>query len=438
VNGKVERNGVDGVPEAGLTRESVARTLGVDVAAPRPVRRRARPLWVAAALLLAAVVVAWSRADGVAAVAYKTLPAERGDLRVAVTATGTLQPTKTVEVGSEVSGTILQVLVDEDAHVKAGQVLARIDPSKLETQAQQLQAALSAAEAKLIQARATREESAAQLRRLEQLYQEKLTSQQDIDTQRATAKRGAADEASAQAAVSQAEASLQTLRTDLAKAVIRSPIDGVVLTRAAEPGATVAAQFQAPVLFKIAEDLRRMELRVHVDEADVAQVREGEDATFTVDAYPGRPFQARIQRVRQASETTDGVVTYEAVLAVDNSGLALRPGMTATAELTVSRVRDALLVPSAALRFTPPVASQQLADNRSLVSRLLPGPPRRRPENGSQAAQGGKTQRVWVLEEGLPSAVPVETGVSDGKRTQVLTGEVTPGLALIVDTAGKE
>jgi len=425
---------------AGPTRESVAQTLGVDPDRPRPARPRLRLLGAAAALLLIVLVVAWSRADGGAAVPYKTLPAERGELRVAVTATGTLQPTKTVDVGSEVSGTILEVLVEEDDHVEAGQVLARIDPSKLQTQAQQLEAALAAAEARLLQTRATREESAAQLRRQEELYLEKLTSQQDIDAQRATAKRAAADEASAQAAVSQARASLQTLQTDLGKAVIRSPIDGVVLTRTAEPGATVAAQFQAPVLFKIARDLGVMELRVHVDEADVARVRSGEDATFTVDAYPGRSFQARIQKVRQASETTDGVVTYEAVLAVDNSGMALRPGMTATAELTVSRLRDALLVPSAALRFTPPGTAQPAAGERSLVSRLLPGPPRRRPENGTDgaASESGKAQRVWALKGGLPSAIPVETGASDGKRTEVVRGEVSPGLALIVDTVGKE
>jgi HlyD family secretion protein len=184
-----------------------------------------------------------------------------------------------------------------------------------------------------------------------------------------------------------------------------------------------------------------MELRVDVDEADVAQVRAGEDATFTVDAYPARTFRARIKRVRQASQTTDGVVTYEAVLEVDNSTLELRPGMTATAELTASRVKDAVLVPNAALRFTPPAATQQVADNRSFISRLMPGPPRRRPGNGNgngAAADNGKAQRVWVLKEGRPSAVPIEIGATDGKRTQIVSGEVTPGLELIVDSAGKE
>jgi HlyD family secretion protein len=416
----------------------VARTLGVDLeAGPRIGRRPWRLLWAAGVLLVAAVAIAWSRADSGPTVQYKTLPAERGDLRVTVTATGTLEPTNTVDVGSEVSGTILQVLVDEDDHVKAGQVLARIDPTKIGAQARQLEAALASAEAKLLQAKATREESATQLRRLEQLYAEKLSSPQDLDTQRAIAERAAADQASARAAVSQAQASLQTVRTDLAKAVIHSPIDGVVLTRTAEPGATVAAQFQAPVLFKIAEDLRRMELRVDVDEADVAQVKPGEDATFTVDAYPGRTFQAQVKRVRQASQTTEGVVTYQAVLFVDNSTLALRPGMTATAELTASRVRDVVLVPNAALRFTPPAATGR-ADNRSFISRLMPGPPRR-PASGTGApAENGKAQRVWVVKDAKPAAVPIEVGATDGKRTQVVSGDVTPGLELVVDAAGKE
>jgi HlyD family secretion protein len=293
-----------------LSRSSVARAIGVDLeSGPRIARRPGRLLWGAGVLLVAVVAIAWSRADSGPTVQYKTLPAERGDLRVTVTATGTLEPTNTVDVGSEVSGTIREVLAGEDDHVKAGQVLARIDPTKIEAQARQLEAALASAEAKHLQAKATGQESATQLRRLEQLYAEKLSSPQDLDTQRATAERAAADEASARAAVSQARASLQSVRTDFARAVIHSPVDGVVLTRSAEPGATVAAQFQAPVLFKIAEELRRMELRVDVDEADVAQVRQGEDATFTVDAYPGRTFRAQVKRVRQASQPTEGVVT---------------------------------------------------------------------------------------------------------------------------------
>jgi HlyD family secretion protein len=424
----------------GLRREAVARTLGVDAkAGPRPRWRRARVLWAIAGLVAVVAVLMGSRGSTDAAVQYETLPAARGDLRVTVTATGTLEPTKKVSVGSEVSGTILQVLVDEDDHVTAGQVLARIDPAKLEAQARQLEAALEAAEARLLQAQATRDEAQQQLRRLEQVRAAsggKVPSELELNAQQATAKRAVADEASARASVSQARASLQALRTDLGKAVIHSPIDGVVLTRTAEIGATVAAQFQAPELFRIAEDLRRMELRVDVDEADVALVRDGEDATFTVDAYPGRTFQAKVQRVRQASATTDGVVTYEAVLVVDNSALLLRPGMTATAELTASRVKDALLVPNAALRFTPPAA--QAAPSGSFVRRLLPGPPMRRPA-AAPAAANGRSQHVYVLKQsGALAPVAVEAGLTDGKLTQLVAGDVAPGTALVVDTIGKE
>ena len=425
----------------GLSREEVARTLGAGAfPGPRPRWRQPKVLWIVAGLVAAAAVATGSRGASAPALRYRTQPAERGELRVTVTATGTLEPTKKVSVGSEVSGTILQVLVDEDDHVTAGQVLARIDPTKLEAQARQLEAALESAEARLLQAQATREETQQQLERLEQVRAAsggKVPSELELNAQQATAKRAAADEASARAAVSQARASLQALRTDLAKAVIHSPIDGVVLSRTAETGATVAAQFQAPELFKIAEDLRRMELRVDVDEADVAQVRDGEDATFTVDAYPGKTFEAKVQRVRQASATTDGVVTYEAVLVVDNAGLLLRPGMTATAELTASRVKDALLVPNAALRFTPP-AVPAAAPSGSFVRRLLPGPPMRRAA-AAPAAANGRSQHVYVLKDGdLLDAVAVETGLTDGKVTQVVSGGVSPGAPLVVDTVGKE
>jgi HlyD family secretion protein len=434
--------------ESETSRTDVARTLGVETAASAAPwwRHRRRWLWLVVGVAVVAVGVGRARGGNGTSLRYRTEPALRGELRITVTATGALEPTNQVDVGSEVSGTILQVLVEEDDRVRPGQVLARIDTTKLEAQARQLSAALAAAQSRLLQAQATREEASAQLGRLTRAQEASggtLISQQDLATQSATAKRAEADEASARASVSQAEASLQAARTDIAKAVIRSPIGGIVLTRTAEPGQTVAAAFQAPVLFKIAEDLARMELRVDVDEADVAQVRAGEDATFSVDAYPNRSFRAQIKRVRSASKTTEGVVTYEAVLAVDNSTLELRPGMTATAELTASRVKDALLVPNAALRFTPPasVASAPAeAGGGSLVSRLLPRPPGRRTSangNGSTAHQGG-AQRVWTLQGETPVPVAVQIGATDGKRTQVLGGEIAPGLALVVESTGKE
>jgi HlyD family secretion protein len=206
----------------------------------------------------------------------------------------------------------------------------------------------------------------------------------------------------------------------------------VVLSRNVESGQTVAASFQAPVLFRIAQDLRRMELHVDVDEADVSRVGKGQQAAFTVDAYPDRSFPATIREVSFASKTVEGVVTYEAVLDVDNGDLLLRPGMTATAEITVERIDDALLVPNAALRFTPPSDAAQESGRGGLVSMLLPRPPMGRRPSGPETGDKS-SQRVWTLTEGIPVSVPVTTGSSDGTRTVVTSGDLEAGLPVIVD-----
>ena len=302
-------------------------------------------------------------------VKYTTQAARRGNLVVVVSATGTLEPVKKVDVGIEVSGTISKVEADYNDQVKVGQVLARLDTSRLEAQAQQNEAALQAAQAKVVQAQASVEEAQAQLARLnrvKELSGGKMPSQTDLDAAKANLARYKADEASAKASVAQAQAALNVNRTDLTKAVITSPINGVVLKRSVEPGQTVAATFQSPTLFTLAEDLTQMELQVDVDEADVGQVREGQEATFTVDAYPDRTFPARITQVRYGSQTVEGVVTYKTVLKVDNSSLALRPGMTATAVITVNKRGNVILVPNAAMRFVPTVkeSAGRLAERR--------------------------------------------------------------------------
>jgi len=227
-----------------------------------------------------------------------------------------------------------------------------------------------------------------------------------------------------------ADAQLHLDETNLAKARITSPIDGVVLSRNVDPGQTVASSFQAPVLFALAEDLRKMEIRVDVDEADIGAVGEGQTATFSVDAYPYRRFPARIRMLRFGSEVVQGVVTYKAVLTVDNSHLLLRPGMTATATITVSEVKDALLVPNPALRFSP--AASNAGDNRSLLQRLMPrGPPRRQAATRPDAR--GPNRTVWVLRSGVPASVAVTVGLTDGKLTEIKTGELKPGDRVIVD-----
>src|SRR5690606_5227614 len=281
--------------------------------------------------------------------------------------------------------------------------LARLDTTKLEAQKSQILATLDAARARADQALATLDEARAQLERAERLAGEQLLSRAELDAARATFKRAEAERRNAAAAVAQAEASLQATETDLTKTIIRSPITGVVLKRTIEPGQTVAASFQAPVLFTIAEDLTKMKLDIDVDEADVGQVHAGQEATFTVDAYPDRTFAARVSKVSFSSTTTGGVVTYKASLYVDNSDLLLRPGMTTTADVLVGRVSNALLVPNAALRFSPATSSQPSASPLSrggLFGRMMPQRPRAPAQPPAEPATKGTAQRVWVLRNG--------------------------------------
>jgi HlyD family secretion protein len=396
--------------------------------------RRTRRRLVVAALLgaAAAASLAIPLRGRAATPAFHTEEVKRGDLVVTVSATGTLQPTNQVDVGSEVSGLVESVFVDDNDRVETGQVLARLDVSRLQDQVVNMKAALASAEARVEQAAATAQESRAALARLRQLGD--LTSQADLDTAEATAIRAAADEASARAAVEQSRAALSSAQVNLAKASIRSPIDGVVLARQVEPGQTVAASFQAPVLFTLAEDLKQMELQVDVDEADVGRVRKGQAAVFTVDAYPDRHYPAHIERVAYGSQTKDGVVSYKTILSVDNQDLSLRPGMTATAEITALERRDVLLVPNAALRFTPPTAARSQESTGSLVSSLLPRPPRRRLRS-SNGAHGG-TKEVWVLRDGQPVAVPVTVGPSDGRVSELVGSGLAAGTPVITETVG--
>lgn len=405
-----------------------------------PRRPRARLLLgLGATAVLALAALAWGLQVGGSAqeIRFKTQVLTRGDLAVRVTATGTLEPVNQVEVGTEVSGTIETVLVDYNDRVRKGEVLARLDTSQLEARFRQSQAALNLARARVQDAEATITETGNKLRRTQDLVAKRLSSPEELDVAQATAARAEAALAVARAQVDQAQAELDAERRLLGKAVIHSPIDGLVLKRQVEPGQTVAASLQTPVLFTIAENLAQMELHVDVDEADVGRVAVGQDAEFTVDAYPDRPFHARIKQVRFAPKTVEGVVTYETLLSVDNADLLLRPGMTATAEILVTELEDALLVPNAALRFSPPKTSagaEQARPGGGLVAMLLP---RRPPDPKHQAESGrpkGGKQRLWVLRDGQPEAVQVVTGVTDGVLTQILEGPLGPGTEVIVDT----
>lgn len=402
-------------------------------ASPGGLSRRARRLAAgAAAVLVIAGATALMNRGGDDGIRYQTTPAETGDLTVTVTATGTLEPLTQVEVGTEVSGTVEEVLVDYNDRVKVGQVLLRLDTAKLGAQALQSEAALKAAEARLLQAQATVKEAQAnytRLQRVRELSGGKVPSEQDMTQAEAALDRARAAAAGAEADIAEARARVSVDTTNLQKAVIRSPIDGIVLARKVEPGQTVAASLQTPVLFDLAENLTQMELHVAVDEADVGQVKEGQEATFTVDAYPDRTFPAKISEVRFSPKTVDGVVTYETLLTVDNADLALRPGMTATAEVTVDQRTDALLIPNAALRFSPQDTQK---DDRSFVTRILM--PFRRPQRERRAGgEGDLPQKVWVLKDGKPAPVRIKVGATDGRVTEVVAGDLTPGAPLVVD-----
>jgi HlyD family secretion protein len=396
--------------------------------------------WLAAGLLvLVAVIILYqlNRRRNGAEVNYKTQAVQRGRLTVMVTATGNLAPTNQVEVGSELSGIIKTVEADFNDRVKIGQALAKLDTSKLEAQVLQARATLAGARANVLQAKATVAETASELKRLHEvrrLSTGKAVSQSDLDAAQAALDRARADATTAEATVSQAKAALEVIETDHGKAVIRSPINGIVLSRSVDPGQTVAASLQAPVLFVLAEDLARMELIVDVDEADVGQVQEDQGAVFFVDAYPDRTYPARLIQVRYGPKTVDGVVTYETVLIVDNADLSLRPGMTATANITVKKIENAVLLPNAALRFAPPVRETHAnVRGSSILSRLIPRRHRSQNKQLRETNSDKKQRRVWTLRDNRPTPITVTTGSTDGLMTEIISGEVEPGMALVID-----
>ena len=366
-------------------------------------------------------------------ITFQTGTITRGDLHVSVAAAGTLEPTNVVTIGSEVSGTISDVLVDVNDRVTKEQLLVQIDTSTLQDMIEKSAAALTASKAYVVQAEATlkeRQASFARQRELARLSNNRLPSKADLDATRATVTRAEADLESAKAAVAQAEATLRSNETSLAKASIRSPIDGVVLSRSVDPGQTVAASFSAPKLMEIAEDLSKMELQVYVDEADVGQIKEGQDATFTVDAWPNRTYSARITRVSFGATQTGNVVSYKTTLIVDNADLSLRPGMTASAVINTASRTNALLVPNAALRFSPPEPEAE-EQSSSILASLLPRP---RFHTRSRSASGGKeggAKNIWTLENGVPVPLSVTVGMTNGTLTEISGEKIREGLNVI-------
>jgi HlyD family secretion protein len=392
-------------PPAFAADPDVARTLELD-------RRGRRMRWVRRAVLLAALVAAIAAIVQVARGAggrapttvLDTRPARRGELVVTVTATGTLEPVTAVDIAPEISGRVKRVLVDYNDKVEKGQVLLELDTDLLAAQAEQAAAQVALAVANTAQARATQVETKKNLERARSLIERGVGAAADLDAASAAAARAVAALAAAAAQERNGRASLRVAETTLAKATLRSPISGVVLSRSVDEGQTVVAALQAPTVFRLAEDLRRMQLVVDVDEADIGHVTAGLAASFTVAAFPERRFTAKVTEVRNAPKERENVVTYGAVLELDNAEGLLRPGMTGTAQIAAETVKDALLVPNAALRWRPAGATDD------------------------------STPRVYLDQGGKPVAATVTPGVTDGTSTVVRAGEVATGAAVIVGT----
>lgn len=376
---------------------------------------------VALLVLLALAGLAWWLWPQDQSVRWQTHVLDRGDMALTSTATGNLQPKSEVSVGAEISGLVREVMVRENDQVQQGDVLARFDTEELRVTLEQAEARLALSRASVAEAEATVQEASAEERRIMALVEDQLSSRSQGDSARATRKRAAARLSSARASVNEARAAVSQTRTRLEKAVITSPITGVVLVRGVEPGTTVAASFQTPQLFLLAEDLREMELHVALDEADVGMVKAGQTATFAVDAWPGRQFQADVLSVHLYPTTANNVVTYTTVLSVDNTEDLLQPGMTATATITTGLREQALRVPNAALRFEPPTP----ASGGGMFT----------PPGGRGSGPAVADNTVWVLRDGEPVSVPLRLGSSDGRFTEVLDGGLREGDSVVTGVA---
>jgi HlyD family secretion protein len=374
---------------------------------------RSRLPWLLGGLALAVVlgaVLVYAIKARHPKILYLSAPVLRGDLAVTVASTGSLEAVTSVEVGSEVSGRVVREFVDVNDQVKKGQVMAEIDPEPLNSTLTQAQAQLRGARDAIHQAEATATESERTLTRNRALSRDGILAQADLDAARSTRDRDHASLNSAQENARVANASLDLASSKRQKATIRAPIDGVVLARLVEQGQTVTAGFQTPVLFKLAQDLRKMRLNVDIDEADVSRIRAGETAVFTVEAYPGRNFPSSVVSLQMQPKVSQNVVTYLAVLSVDNLDRALLPGMTCTATIQAETRRAVLMVPNAALRFQPPA----------------------QPKGGPSVTDG--KHRVWILKGKAPQAIEVNLGATDGRNTEILSGALQEGMNVLTDT----
>jgi HlyD family secretion protein len=364
------------------------------------------------------------------AVQYETASIDRGEVVARVSTSGSLSATVTVEVGSQVSGRIQSLHADFNSVVKRGDRIAKIDPALFEAAVAQAAANVAASRGNLERLRVQAEEAARQARRSTQLFEQKLISETDRDNAVSNSRAAAASVMQAQGQLDQALASLRQAQTNLRYTDILAPTDGIVISRAVNVGQTVAASLQAPVIFTIAQDLRAMEVHTNVAESDIGRLRAGMEAGFTVDAYPGERFRGKIREIRNAPQVVQNVVTYDAVIDVANPDLKLKPGMTATVTVIAEERRDVLRVPNTALRFRPEAAAGA-AGAAGGAGGGAPGAGAERRGDGDPSLR-----TVWVLERGAPQPREIRIGLSDGRYTEVVSGTLAAGEAVIVGTTG--
>jgi len=412
---------------------------------------RKRAIWiaVAVALLVAAGWYLLRRRGASNEPRFDTAAVQRGRLIAKVTATGTVSALVTVQVGSQVSGRIAKLNVDFNSPVTKDQLIAKIDPQLFEAAVEQSRANYVAAKGNLEKAKAQAIDAQRQAARAKDLLAKKLISQADYDTTETNALAAKAQVEASNGAVEQARAALHQAQINLEYTSIISPINGVVISRSVDVGQTVAASLQAPTLFTIAEDLKKMEVHTNVAEADVGKLSAGMVVTFTVDAYPNERFQGTIRQIRNAAQTIQNVVTYDAVIDVDNRDLKLRPGMTTNVTMIYAERDDVLKVPNAALRFKPPpemlqtrVASAGGGGPPGRVAARMPGEARRPRPDGVQGGDRGppppNERVVWVLRENRPQPVPVKIGLSDGTVSELVDGDLHEAELAITGTTGGE
>ncbi|MDD2852126.1 MAG: efflux RND transporter periplasmic adaptor subunit [Desulfuromonadaceae bacterium] len=360
---------------------------------------------------------------------YKTSKIKRGTIVSTVAATGNLSAVTTVQVGTQVSGTIQKLFVDYNSRVKKGEAIAEIDPSLFNASVEQTQGNFLNAEANLLKTKVTLADAERTLNRNKKLLADGIISQGDYDAAETSFQSAMAGIKGAEGIVAQARGSLMQAKTNLRYSVIRSPVDGVVISRAVDVGQTVAASFSTPTLFTIAQDLTKMQIEVSVDEADISRVRLDQNATFTVDSYPEQTFRGKVIQIRSAPVITQNVVTYVVVVSVDNNDLKLKPGMTANVSVEVAKRDDVLKLPPAALRFKPKANDDETEGKGISTTGHLPA--------GSGAGAGGKrkdkSQQVYLLKEGKPVSIPVKTGIANNSSIELTESSLKEGDEVIIE-----